>query len=461
MEKLRRKWGQTQGDPEEIAAAMDAAAESGVPALLRRIIASHHPIDIAIAMRELDRDERESVFKLLDRTQAGIVLEELDEDVAADLTEVTDEQELAEIIDEVPPDVGADLVNLLDEQQAHRVLERIPDEESEELEELKQYDPDTAGGLMTPEILFAPTDITAREVILHVKNQRVPLESLAYVYVVDEQRRLRGVLDIAELVMADPDDALGEVMVPDPVAVTPDTDQAEAARLVDQYDIDALPVVSEDGVLVGQVTIDDIIDAIQEEHTEDIAKLAGTSPEDLLSESSLHIAWLRLPWLMICFGGTLLSATVIKSFNALLAHYIALASFIPVIAATSGNAGLQSATIIVRALGLGHLRRDGFRRLIVRQLTTALILAVATGVAAGLAGHLLMGTWQMGVVVAVGMLGAVSWGTMMGTFIPLIFERVGIDPAIASGPLVSTVNDFISLSIYLALAALLLPMLGA
>lgn len=459
MREYRKEWGQAQGDPEEIAAAMDAAAASGVPALLRRIIASRHPIDIAIAMRELDRDSRESVFKLLDRTRAGIVLEELDEDVAADLTEMTDEQELAEIIDQVPPDVGADLMNLLDDEQAHRVLERIPDEESEEIEQLQQYDPDTAGGLMTPELLFAPLDLTTRDVILHVKNQRIPLESLAYIYVVDDKRRLKGVLDFAELVMAAPDDRLQDVMMPDPVSVTPDTEQAEAARLVDQYDIDALPVVKEDGVLLGQVTVDDIIDALQEEHTEDIARMGGTSPEDLLSESGLQVMWLRLPWLMICFMGTLLSATVINSFGPLLAQYIALAAFIPVINATSGNAGLQSATIMVRSLSLGYLQRKSFRRVLGRQVVTALLLALITGVAAGVAGHFIMGAWQMGLVVAIGMVGAVTWATIMGTLIPVIFEGLGIDPALASGPLVSTTNDVVAVLIYLSLAASLLPVL--
>jgi magnesium transporter len=443
-------------DPEIVAAAIRGALDSGVPALLRKLISSYHPIDIALAMRDLRREQREAVFDLLNPEDSGIVLEEVADEVTVELAEATEEGELAEIIDTMPPDVGADVVSLLDEEQKHRVLERIPDEESEELEELGRYAPDTAGGIMTSEVIHAPMDVTARDLISHIRTQNIPSETLLYVYVVDEQRTLRGVIDMVELVTADPDMALEDFMVTDVVSVTADTDQEDAAAVVDQYDISALPVVNDAGQLVGQVTVDDIIDAIQEEHSEDIARLAGTSPKDFMSESSTQVVLLRLPWLGICFGGTLISAMVINSFSDLLKAFVQLAAFIPVINATSGNAGLQSATIMVRSLSLDRQQPAKVGKVMLKQLGAALMMAVITGLAAGIAGHFIMGAWQMGLVVGIGMLCAVTWASTMGAVVPILFERVGIDPAVASGPLVSTANDIVAILIYLGLASVLL-----
>ena len=455
MRQDRRRRAQ---EPEQVAAAISAAIAADVPAVLQGLIASYHPIDIAMAMRDLKRRQREAVFELLNPEDSGIVLEEVDDEVTVELAEVTDDQEMAEIMDAVPPDVGADLVNLLDDEQMHRILERIPDEYSDELEQLSSYAPETAGGLMTSEVIHAPPDITAGDVIAHIKTRQIPPESLLYIYVVDDQRVLCGVLDMAELVTAPPEQQLGEFMVADVVAVTPDTERAEAVRLVDQYDLRALPVVNGAGQLLGQVTFDDIIDALQDEHTEDIARFAGTSPKDLLAESSLQVMWLRLPWLAICFAGTLISAAIITSFSDLLKAYVQLAAFIPVINATSGNAGLQSATIMVRSLSLGYVQSKSVLRMMQRQMLTALMLAVVTAAAAGLAGHLLLGRWEMGFVVGLAMLCAVTWASTVGALVPVIFDRIGIDPAVASGPLVSTANDIVAILIYLGLAAKLLQL---
>ncbi len=443
-------------EPEKVAAAIRGALDSGVPALLQKLISSYHPMDIALAMRDLNREQREAVFELLSPAASGVVLEEVADDVIVELAEATEEGELAEIIDTMPPDVGADVMNLLDQEQVHRILERIPDEASEELEQLAGYAPDTAGGIMTSEVIFAPMDLTARDVISHIRTKQIPPESLLYIYIVDEERKLRGAIDMADLVLARPDQPLPDFMAADVISVTADTDQEQAAKIVDQYDLSALPVVDDRGRLIGQVTVDDIIDAIQEEHTEDLARMAGTSPRDVLSASSMQVAALRLPWLAICFGGTLISAMVIKSFTELLTAFVQLAAFIPVIAATSGNAGLQSAAIMIRSLSLGHQQQARVGTVIARQLGAALVMATIVGVVAGIAGDLIMGKPQMGLVVAIGMFFAVTWGTTMGAVVPILFDRVGIDPAVASGPLVSTINDVVSLLVYLSLGSVLL-----
>lgn len=435
-----------------VAAAIQAATTSNVRGALEGLISGYHPMDIAYAMRELDTQEREAVFALLDADDAGVVLEEVDDEIGADLAEATGDEELAEIIDAMPPDVGSNVVNLLDDERQHRVLERIPSDEADELKELMQFDTDTAGGLMTTDLLMAPEDLTAGDVINHVRSQNIPPDTLAYVYVIDGQRHLTGVISIPELITADANAQLADFMITDVVAARPGDDREQVVQLVDKYDLLGVPVVDSDGRLLGMVTVDDVIDAIQDEHNEDVSHFAGTSAETLLSDSSFRVARLRLPWLTICLVGTFLSATVIRLFSAPLSHVIGLAAFIPVINAMSGNSGLQSATIVVRGMALGVIQAGALRRLMWRELVTSLVIGVFCGLLAGAGGALFMGQFGFGPIVAAAMTLAIMWATMVGTLIPFVFNRIGVDPAIASGPLVTTLNDAFSLLIYFTVA---------
>jgi len=443
--------------PQEVAAALKAATESNVRGALEGLISGYHPMDIAFAFGLLEPEEREAVFALLTPEDAGVVLEEVDDQISADLAEVTDDRQLAEIIDAMPPDSGADMVSLLEPDQQHRILEHIPDEESEELETLMAYGDDTAGGLMTSDVMYAPPDVTPADVMAHIRTRKIPPESLSYIYVVDEQRHLIGVVDLAELVTTPPDSPLSEVMVADIVAVHPDTDQEEVARLVDHYDLVAVPVVDDAGTLLGTVTIDDVIDAIQQEHTEDISRLGGTAAETLMSASSLKVARLRFPWLVMCLFGTFLSASVIVFFKLHLKEAIGLVVFIPVINAMSGNSGLQSSTIMVRAIALGLVSAVGVGKALLREFITALIIGVLCGVLAGIGGALLSVEHPgYGLIVGLSLACAIMWGVMLGTTMPLVFNRLRIDPALASGPLVTTFNDSVALIIYFSIATLLL-----
>ena len=461
MKRISKRVPRAQA-PQEVAAAIRAAVRSQVPGALEGLISGYHPIDIAFAMRELAGEEREAVFQLLEAPEAGVILEEVDDEISADLAEATEEAELAEIIDAMPPDAGSNLVKQLDEAKAHRVLERIPDEESEELRELLQFGPETAGGIMTPEVLQAPPDLTAAEVIAHLQSQKLAPEVLSYVYIVEEDsRRLLGVLDMSELITAPPDRPLAEVMVSDVVTVHPNTDREDVVRLVDRYDLMAVPVVDEQQRLWGVVTIDDVIDAIQEEHTEDVSRFGGTSAEALASASSWRVARLRLPWLVICLAGTFVSAMVIRLFtNSLLGPLIALAAFIPVINAMSGNSGLQTSTIVVRGLALGLTSRVGIYRMLGRELVTAAALGLACGALAGMGAALLTGQTAYAPIIGAALFCAIVWASMVGTIAPIVFNRLNIDPALASGPLVTTLNDSFALLIYFGLSLLLQHAVG-
>lgn len=445
--------------PQEVAEAIRAATRSHVRGALEGLISGFHPIDIAFAMEELEPEEREAVFGLLNADEAGIVLEEVADDISVDLAEATDDKQLAEIIDAMAPDAGADMVELLDEEKAHRVLAHIPEEEVAELQELRQYGPDTAGGIMNSDLLYAPQDLRVWQLEAHIRNQQVPREMLNYVYVVDNERdrNLIGVVDLRAIISAPADARLGSFMTTDLVSVSPEADQEEVVRLVDTYDLVAVPVVSESGKLLGIVTVDDVIDAIQEEHTEDLSVMAGTSSADLLSTSSVRVATLRLPWLGITFLGTLVSATIVRFLgDSVLSQYLALAAFMPVNAAMAGNAGLQSSTIVVRALALGQARVQSVGKLLARQFGSAVIIAVACALAAGVAGTLMMSRWELGLIVGLAMLVSILWATSTGATIPLLFERLGIDPAVSSGPVVTTANDSVSLLTYFGVALLIL-----
>lgn len=444
----------------DVAEAIRAAARSMVPGALKGLISGYNPIDIAYAMEELTSEEREHVFELLDSEASGIVLEEVDDEITADLVEATEESELARIIDAMPPDSGADTMSVLTDDLKHRILNRIPADEARELAELLHYDEKSAGGLMTTEILMSPPDITAEGVIQHIRRTNVSRDAIYTVFVVDEDRRLLGAVDLVTLINARDDQLLSKIMDPDPVRVHHDTDQEEVVRVVDKYDLTMIPVVDDNDSLLGAVTVDDVIDALQQEVTEDLASVAGASAEDLLSRSAWRAVRSRVPWLLIALGVSLLSAVVIRLFEGTLERAVMLAAFIPVITAMSGNSGLQSSMVAVRSMALGISDDRNIGGMLLRQIPIALAVAFVCGVIAFGAGALLLGEPGYGLIVGLGMFGAILSGTLVGSLIPVVFRRVGMDEALASGPFVTTMNDVFSLLIYFAIAAALLGVLN-
>jgi len=454
-ESRRRKAANSQ----EVAAAIRAATQSHVPGALEGLISGYHPIDIAYAMRELSSEDRAAVFELLDADDSGVILEEVDDDIGEDLLEATEERALAEIIDAMPPDVGADAVSLLSEERKHRILNRIPDDEAAELASLLEHSHDSAGGIMTSEVIAAPPDVTAAGVIQHIRRTDVHPEAISRVYVVDDQRHLVGAVDLATLINARDDQPLQKLMEPDPISVHPATDQEEAVQLVDRYDLPSLPVVDDEGRLLGAITVDDVIDVLQHEATEDLAYVGGTTVEDVMTTSTWRSVRGRVPWLMVAMGASLVSASVVKGFQATLQQAVLLAAFMPVISAISGASGVQSSTVAVRAIALRLIETGGYGRFLLKQVPTTLLVALVCGVAAAGTGSLLLGSWGYGIIVATAMLIAVILGTTLGCVLPLFFNRIGVDPAVACGPLVGTFNDAVSFLIYFLIANAMLAVL--
>ncbi len=445
--------------PREVAQAISAAAASHVRGALEGLISGFHPMDIAYAMRELDEKQRRTVFEVLEAPDAAVVLEEVDPEIEAELVEQTQDPKLAQIIDAMPPDSGADVVAAMEKAQAQKVLDLIPDEESQELEELLEYAEDTAGGRMTTEFVAVPHTFTCGQAIEHIRAQGDAAESLYYLYVVDDADELIGVADLRRLVAAAPQTPILDVCADHVISVTPEVDQEEVARLVNKYDLAAIPVVDHDSHLLGVVTFDDVIDVIHEEHSEDLSHIAGTQAEELLSGSPLRAAGLRLPWLVFCVTGSLLAGAIIAVFRGR-PDFALLMIFLPVIMGTAGNSGLQSSTLVVRSLALGLFEAGGYRGPLRRMVLVGMLMGLVAGLVVGVIALFALHQPPVALAVATAMFIAITWAAVWGACVPLILNRLGADPAISAGPLISSLNDSFAVAIYFAVAILLFHILG-
>jgi len=331
-------------------------------------------------------------------------------------------------------------------------------EDSQEVQDLLEHPKETAGRLMNTDFFSLPEQITVEEAIKQVRaaSER---EMVFYIYVTDKEDRLVGVVSLRQLLVVPPDTPLQKIMNPEVISVTTDTDQEEVARQVTRYNLLAIPVVDKENRLVGIITFDDVIDVLREEATEDILKMAGAgTPEEeyILQTSSLGAARFRLPWLLTTLFGTMVTAGIVWFFRFTLHEVIALVTFLPVIAAMGGNVGVQSSTIIVRGLATGRIELASVWKVVARELKVGLLMGVTCGVILALVAYLWHGPAMLGVVLGAAMFFAIIVAATTGTLVPVVLKKLNIDPAISSGPFVTTANDITGLLIYLGLATYLL-----
>jgi len=425
---------------------------------LREVLSQEMPADIAEALGHLEETEKKAVLDALDDEMAGEVLMEADEITRAEVVEMLGAERLAGVVKQLEPDDGADFLAELPEEIRVRVLEKVPAEETRELRQLLRYPEETGGGLMTPELVAVRQDMTAGQAAKALKQLEEP-ESIFFVHVVDANQKLIGSVPLGRLITADPERRIGELVDPEVVAIRADADQEEIARTFSQYNLTVAPVVDEGGKLLGRITVDDVIDVIEEEATEDAYKLAGSDDEELSQRSSWSVAKIRLQWLLICLMGALGSAAVIYSFELTLKDFFALTIFIPVITATGGNAGLQTSTITVRGLATGRLERHYLLPAVLKEIRVGGIIAATCAVFIMIVATIWSGEMTIGLAIGAAMFCAIIAAATLGVVVPVSLERMGKDPAIASGPVITTSNDAIGLLIYLGLASLLLQAL--
>jgi magnesium transporter len=424
---------------------------------LSKVLAKSHPADVAHLFRYLDLKEQRILFNLIEEPEtAAYVLSELDHNTGAQLLEQIEKETITEVLQEMPYDDAVEIIRNMPEELAEEILNIMQDEHSEEIEQLLQYEEDTAGGIMATEIFSLEENLTVREAIVALQEAK-DVEMVFYVYVTDEHNHLVGVLSLRQLLIVPPNTKLKNIMTRDVISVRTDMDQEEVAQLVAKYNILAIPVVDEGNKLVGIITVDDVIDVMRQEATEDMYRMAGASDEELLyGYQSFKIARLRLPWLVTNLFGGVITGYLMWLFKVTLKEVIALISFIPVITGMGGNVGGQSATIVVRGFATGRVDFSILRKVFFREMRVGLIMGSVCGLVIGLVALVWHHNPYLGVVVAIAMVTAMTVAASMGVLAPSFFKKIGIDPAIASSPFVQTANDITGILIYFGTATLFL-----
>jgi len=412
------------------------------------------PPDQADLFSDLPPIEQDRLLPRLDLEDSADILEELEEEEAAEIAARLDTEDLARILDEMEPDEAADLLGDIAPEQAAELLATM--EEPEEIRPLLIHADETAGGLMTSARITLYREMTVEGAVAHLRTVAPESEDVYYLFVVDEDVRLVGVVSLRQIVVAPPSTRIEAIMDPDVIHVRADADQEEAARLMARYDLLALPVVDDGMHLLGLITHDDLVEVLEEEATEDIYRLGGVPQESPPDVPIPVVLRTRLPWLVLNLGTALASATVLSLFESTIARVAALAAFFPIVAGVSGSAGTQTLTVTVRGLALGELSpRDG-----VRALAREVLIGLANGIAVGgliaLIALIWKGTPMLGAIVGLATLLNMVGAGIAGALVPVIMQVLRIDPALGSPILVTTVTDACGYFIYLGLATLVL-----
>ena len=424
----------------------------------RTIIEEAHPADIVQALRHLPVEQLVAIFRLLGPEQASGVLSELDDTTLIQLVQALEEVEISQILNRMPAEHAADIVEELPAEQAEKILDLMEEEKSEEVQELLEYPEQSAGRLMSPDVVAVHESATIEDAIQHIRKS-ISEEKAFELYVVDDHRHLVGVVPLRRLLIADPRTRILAIRNEDVVSVTPETDREEVARIVAKYDLVSVPVVDAQHRLIGTITVDDVLDIIGEEASEDIFRIAGSDASELERRSPRQVALMRLPWILATLLIEMVAGLVIHYFDQTLGKVILLASFMPVIQAISGNTGLQSVTMVVRGLATGHVHLDRWWEPLRRQIQTSSIIGAVCALVVGTIGWM----WHsaaFGLVVAVSMFISVNLSGAAGTAIPMISKSLGFDPAMTAGPFETALQDVFGVTIFLSLATALLHWLA-
>jgi magnesium transporter len=452
----RRKLLTVKQDAMALARRVKELLGAGDKTALRALLDEQHPADLADAVLFLTKQDAGLLFGELSVAEAAELLDEVDLDTRSELLREASPAFLAEILEELPADEGADVLYSAPPEKVEAALRLTEPGVAQAVQNLFAYPPETAGGIMSTGYIDVSETATQAEALKRFR-ERHDAEHIFYVYVVDEDGRLCGAVDLRTLLSADEDAIVSRLMQTDLVTVEPRCDQEQVAHIFARYDLNALAVVDPSTQkMLGIVTADDVIDVIEAEYMEDIAHITGSEAGDLERKSPAQIARLRLPWIMTTMFIELLAGFVIHVFDKTLATVILLASFMPIISAISGNTGLQSAAIIIRGLSTGHVQLDHWRHAVRRQLETTLILGGACAVVLGLIGWVWEGRIAFGITVMTGMFISVNIAGVVGTVIPLLSKKLGYDPALTAGPFETAFQDVIGISIFLAIATLLM-----
>ena len=423
---------------------------------LREILHQLHFADIAELLEELSSDEATYLVKLLESDLTSEALMELDDDVREKILSRLSPKEIAKELAEMDTDDAADIIAELDDDIQKKVINKLEDDEHvADIIELLKYDEDTAGGLMAKELVQVKETWTVAGCVREMRRQAENVTRVHSIYVTDKEGKLKGRLSLKDLLTAPAKTKISEVYIPKVDYVTVHTEGEEVARIMQKYDLEAIPVVDEDGILVGRVTIDDIVDFIKDEADKDYQMAAGISSDVEADDSIWELTRARLPWLILGLFGGLGSVYIMKGFEEAITSYPILFFFTPLIAAMAGNVGVQSSAIIVQGLANDNVKGSLINRLL-KEVGLALINGTALGALVMLFGFIVGQDIMVSVTIAISMLSVIIVAALIGTFVPIVLDRRGIDPAIATGPFITTSNDIFGIFLFFYLSKIIL-----
>ena len=428
----------------------------------RAALADLHPADVAELYQDLDLSEAEYLYKLLDDETAAEVLMELDDDDRQKLLDDMPAEMIAKQIDHLDTDDAVDLIQQLDAEERDEILSHIDDvEQAGDIIDLLKYDEDTAGGLMGTEMLVVNENLSMPECIKELRSQAEDMDEIYYVYVVDNDYKLRGVLPLKKLITHPSVSKIKHVMEVDPACVKADTPIDEVAHDFEKYDVVAMPVVDSIGRLLGRITVDDVMDEVRESSERDYQLASGLSSDVDADDSILAQTKARIPWLLIGIASGILASIILSTFENQLQAVTALALFIPIIGGTGGNVGVQASAIVVQGLANGSLDVREFSRQLGKEVLVGLLNATVIS-SVILVYNLIMLPSELAVTlsVAVSLFAVVMFATLLGTIVPLTLEKLHINPALATGPFIQISNDIVGLLIYVGISTWFLKVFG-
>ena len=436
---------------EDVAAVERMIAAKDLEAL-RGFLDPLHSADIADILQELEPEQQVAVLKRLDNERAAEVLTEIDRHSGQALLLLLSDREVVSLLEEMPSDDAADIMSVLPPEKSERVEALLPAEERQQLHELMEFEEDTAGGIMEIERIAVWENATIRDAIDLARAGADEIENLQKIYVVRDNGELAGYIDILDLLLYPRSTPIADTMKKNPVVVPVEMDQEDVAALFGKYDEFTLPVVDASNKLVGRITVDDIIDVIEEEASEDITHIAGTTEDELGEPSPIKVSRTRLPWLITGLVGQVFAALIMSRHEVSLQTYVVLAFFVPLIVGTAGSVGIQAAVVVVRELSLGQIDARHIGSRVLKEMVVASI----NGVILGAVLFIIVMVWRQEVALAAlllcSLLSVILVAAFIGASVPLVLEKWNIDPAIATGPFITVSNDIIGLAIYLSMA---------
>ncbi|PKL75517.1 MAG: magnesium transporter [Candidatus Melainabacteria bacterium HGW-Melainabacteria-1] len=424
---------------------------------IESLLRQFRPEDVAECLLKLSAADIREILLHIDAELAGELVEHIDDDFWRELLAPMDQRRLIEILDYLPSDDAADLLEEFDTELREELLAlmRANTQQKESyasLEALLQYPEHTAGAIMNPDIVLVRQDLEVDQALNMIRANIESFKDINYIFITDPNKRLTGMLPLPLLISAKAEALIEEVMLKDIIAVNALMDEDDVVDVVRKYELTTVPVVDSQGLLVGIITIDDILDVIEEQADEDAYKMAALGDPDSQT-SAFKAALTRIPWLLICLGGSMSAGTIIHLFEQTLAEAIVLAAFMPAVMGMAGNTGVQTSTLLIRSMGTGPSLRRHLLRIVLREFRTALAIGLLCGSLAGsVAWYFFHANPAIGGVIGLSLCLSILFSTFLGTSIPFLFQKLSVDPAVASGPFITTINDSTALIIYLSIA---------